>query len=181
MNALVPPADLPTLAAYVAWWSGETPDREAAILDGERITYARLAGRIDALAAAMLAAGVARGDRVATLATPSPDFLVAYLAASSIGAIWIGLNPKYRLGELLHVCTDATPRLLLTRTEVDGRRYDEEIAAVRAACPGLLEVVALDGGPVPVGAVPLDGFLRRGAAVAAEALAHARAAVAPAD
>ena len=181
MRAPAPPADLPTLAAHVAWWGERHPAREAAVLDGRRISYGALAAKVDDLSRALLAAGVGHGDRVATLATPSPDFLVAYLAASSIGAIWVGFNPKYRRAELLHVCTDAAPRLLLTRTEIDGRRYDDDLAALRAACPDLAEIVVVGGDSVPDGATPLADFLNRGEAAGDEQLSAARARVSGGD
>ncbi len=48
----------------------DAPDSEALVLGAARWSYAELDRRIDALARALLAAGVAHGDRVATLSTP---------------------------------------------------------------------------------------------------------------
>ncbi|MEZ5983586.1 MAG: AMP-binding protein [Parvularculaceae bacterium] len=73
--------------------------KHACVLDDERISYSRLQARIDRLASADRH-GVARGDRVATLATPSPFSPICFLATVSIGAIWVGLNPRYRVEEL---------------------------------------------------------------------------------
>jgi fatty-acyl-CoA synthase len=94
---------------YIGRWVQAAPDREAAVLGDIRITYAELERRVDRLARALLAAGVKRGDRVATLCTPHPDFYVTFLASSSIGAMWLGLNPRYTLDELRYVVNDATP------------------------------------------------------------------------
>lgn len=125
---------LPTLDAHVRWWAAHDGAREAAVLGAARWNYATLDREVAALARAMLAAGVTKGERVATLAPPGLDFLTAYLAATRIGAIWVGLNPRYRFDELAHVLRDAGPRLLLTRTHL-------ELADVRALCP---QTVVLD-------------------------------------
>ncbi len=84
---------------YVAYYAQRQPDVEAMVLDDRRVTYAELCQQVDEMARALLAAGVARGDRVATLATPHPDFWTIFLATASIGAIWVGLNPRYQLDE----------------------------------------------------------------------------------
>lgn len=108
-----PTAPLTRISDYVAWYAARDPDAIALVHDERRITYAELARQVDRLAGALLSAGVRKGDRVATLSTPHPDFVVSLLAASSIGAVWLGLNPRYRLPELQHILTDSAPKVLL--------------------------------------------------------------------
>lgn len=134
MNDTSPPEALPTLDAHVRWWAAHHGAREAAVLDDVRWSYASLDSEVAIFARAMLAKGVTKGERVATLAPPGLDFLVAYLAATRIGAIWVGLNPRYRYDELAHVLRDAEPRLLLARAHPD-------LAAIRTLCP---QTVTLD-------------------------------------
>ena len=87
------------------------------------------------MARALIAAGVAKGDRVATLATPHPDFWMIFLATASIGAIWVGLNPRYQLEEYRYVVGDCEPVLLLTRTRIGDRDFAPDIAACgRSRC-----------------------------------------------
>jgi acyl-CoA synthetase (AMP-forming)/AMP-acid ligase II len=169
---MLPPA-LPRIADYAPWHAARTPDAEALVLGDTRISWANLAARVDALAGALLAAEVGVGDRVATLQTPCPDYFIAFLAASSIGAIWAGLNPKYRVGELLHVVTDCTPRVLLTRLSIGERRYDSEVAALRAT--GIAVTVGYDGSGD--GIIAHDDFIAAGAGITADALAARRASV----
>lgn len=166
---------LPRVSDYVAWRAEREPQAEAAVLGDQRWTYAELDARIRRLARALVAAGVAKGDRVATLQTPHPDYLVAFLATASIGAIWVGLNPKYRIDELRHVVTDCEPRVLLTRTRVEDREYAADIAALQAACPALERVVAFEGEPTVAGAEPMAEFLTAGEAVSDARLAAAAA------
>jgi len=158
----------------VAHFARHTPHAEAAVFSNMRWSYADLDRRVDALAKALLAAGVVKGDRVATMQTPRPEFLAAFLAAASIGAIWVGLNPKYRLAELNHVITDAEPKILLSRTRIGERRYDADICALQDACPALERIVVFNDDPLIMGATALHDFVLAGAAISPSDLAVAR-------
>lgn len=145
-------------------WARETPDAEALVHGTRRLTYAELEAEIDRLALAMLAAGVMPGDRVACLAPPEPLFVTSLVAANAIGAIWIGLNPRYKLDELRFVLGDSEPRLLIARGTIDGRDYGEELATLAAECPGTR--VVDDCG--------LPGFLAEGKVLGADDIAARR-------
>lgn len=164
---------LPRLSDYVRHHAEQTPAAVALAFEGEHITYAALSERVDSLARALLAAGVAKGDRVATLQTPRPEFAIAFLAAISIGAIWVGLNPRYRVDELVHAVEDSAPAVILTRTNVAGRSYAEELA--RLAALGR-KIVAFEGEPSLPGLIPMADFIAGGAAISDIALADARGA-----
>ncbi|NCU10910.1 MAG: acyl--CoA ligase, partial [Sphingomonadaceae bacterium] len=95
---------------------------EYAVVDGvRRLTYRELSEQVDRLAEILVANGVSHGDRVATLAVPGVDFWTSFLAATSIGAIWLGLNPKYRGPEIAHVLQDAAPTIVLVQSQIEGR------------------------------------------------------------
>ncbi len=91
---------------------GARPDAVAVVFGEQLWTYAELSQRVDACARAMMASGVAVGDRVATLCTPRPEYLVVYLASVRIGAIWMGLNPVQQLDEYRYLLSDSKPKLL---------------------------------------------------------------------
>ena len=65
-----------------------------------RWTYAELDSAVDAAASRLAAAGLRPGDRIAVLSTPRPEYLLLWLAASRIGAVYAGLNPRYTAREL---------------------------------------------------------------------------------
>lgn len=98
--------------ADVLEWSRQQPQKQALIFGSRTWTYAELGTEIDRFARALLAHGITPGDRVAMMSTPRPEFLISYLAATSIGAIWQGLNPKYTERELLHIVGDSAPEIL---------------------------------------------------------------------
>jgi acyl-CoA synthetase (AMP-forming)/AMP-acid ligase II len=151
-----------------------TPDAEALVLGDRCWRYGELAAEIDRLARAMLAIGVVRGDRIATLSTPHPDFLIAFMATVSIGAIWVGLNPRYRIGELAYVMSDAEPVMLLARSRIEDRDYADDLAALVRGCPSLEAVATLNGDPLFAGAESYATLLDRADAVDEAALSAAR-------
>ena len=160
---------------FVAWYAARTPDAEAAVQGDTRLTYAELHRQVESVARALLAAGIRKGDRVATLSPPNADFWITFLASVSIGAIWLGLNPRYRTDELKYLVGDAEPSLLFARTEFGGRRYDDEIAAMRAAAPSITRVVSLGDAAATAEGERLTDFIAAGASVPDESLDAARA------
>jgi len=83
------------------------------------VTYLELSARVDALAAAMAAAGVQRGDRVAYLAANSTAGFEAFFAAGRLGAIFAPLNTRLATPELAFLLGDCEPLMLI---------YDDEQA-----------------------------------------------------
>ncbi len=173
MSELPPP--LPRISDYAGWHARLRPDAVALKLDDRAWTYAELAAAVDRLACALLAAGIGKGDRVATLQPPHPAYLADFLATASIGAIWVGLNPRYRLEELLHVLTDAEPAILLARRHIGDRCYDTELTALAAACPSLQRIILHDSIDGPQGTELMAAFLQSGAGVGQDVLDAARA------
>jgi acyl-CoA synthetase (AMP-forming)/AMP-acid ligase II len=154
----------------------DRPDAEAAVEGETRLTHAEVAERVDALARGLIAAGMAPGDRVATLAPPGLDFWLTYLAATSIGATWMGLNPRYQKPEYAYLIEDAAPRLLFVHSPYDGRDY---LADMLDIAPAGIAMVGLDA--VRGRAIARDTLIESGRAVDDAALAARRAAVEPED
>jgi acyl-CoA synthetase (AMP-forming)/AMP-acid ligase II len=171
------PPLLERISDYVRYYAAHRPDAEAWVVCDRRCTYAELDRQVDALARALLAAGIGRGDRVATLATPHPDYWTIFLATASIGAIWVGLNPRYRLEEYRYVAGDSEPSILLARTRIGERDYAADLATLQAEVPSIRRLVVLGGDPVPSGALSLADFVKAGEPVPAAALAERRAVV----
>ena len=117
-----------TLADYLDHYAAETPGADAVWHEGTLLSYAGLAGRVERMAGSLAAAGLTSGDRVAVLSTPRPEFLITLLAAFKLGAVWVGLNPRYTYRELAHVISESRPRLILSLTNVDGRELEPDIA-----------------------------------------------------
>ena len=122
-----------TLSDYVDYWAVRSPDAEAAVFDGSRVCYDELSERMLAVSKSLVAVGVSKGDRVAGLQAPGIDFLVLYLAVMNVGAIWLGVNPRYQRQEISYHLQDAEPKLMVARESIGGRSYTQEISD--AQCP----------------------------------------------
>lgn len=113
------------ISDYIAYSAKHTPEAEAVVFEGQRLSYAELNQQVNLYARALMAMGVTKGDCVATLATPSSDYWVMFLATVSIGGIWLGLNPKYKLPEFRYIVEDAKPKALFTIARFEKNNYEE--------------------------------------------------------
>ena len=135
------------LPSRVRQAAGRHPDRQAAVLGERRLTYRELAAAVRTCAASLDRSGVRRGDRVAHLGAPDVDFLITFLAAGEIGAVWLGLNPRYTDREVAYVLSDASPRLV-----IDAVASDEDRRGLRGALRGgspveVVQVAELSASP----------------------------------
>lgn len=103
---------LSRIADYLAWHAESSPDVVAMAGVGDILTYADAASRVSDLASSMVATGVRRGDRIAAYSAPAPDCACLLLAAATIGAIYVGLNPKHGAHELEVILRDAEPSII---------------------------------------------------------------------
>ena len=78
------------------------------------VTGAAVEADSDALAAALAARGVGRGDRVALFLQNVPQFVIAMLAAWKLGAIAVPVNPMLKERELRYVLADSGARALVS-------------------------------------------------------------------
>lgn len=146
----------------VAAYAEAVPDREAIIFGDLRLSYAEFDYEIDRYARALIAAGVETGDRVAMIVTPRPEFMLMLLGTMRAGAVWVGVNPKYRREEMRHVLGDCQPKLLVSiLQDTAGRRYDDDLrdlAGDVVAGAGLVTIGGVLGGK----SRSLDAFLADG-------------------
>jgi fatty-acyl-CoA synthase len=77
-------------------------DREVLVdvPSGRRWTYAAFGADVDELARALLAADIAKGDRVGIWAPNCYEWCLTQFATAKIGAILVCINPAYRTFEL---------------------------------------------------------------------------------
>jgi len=85
--------------------------REAVVDGRQRLTYAELDARVEALARWLLAKGIDPGERVAILMTDGAPFLTVLLACGRIGAIAVLLNWRLAPGEIAWIANNAEPAM----------------------------------------------------------------------
>jgi fatty-acyl-CoA synthase len=118
-------------------------DRDAMVdrAAGLRYTYRELAAEVDACALGLLAAGIAKGDRVGIWSPNRAEWVVLQYATAQIGAILVNINPAYRTHELGYVLNQAGIRMLVAAPAHRTSDYRAMVAEVRGDCPGLREVL----------------------------------------
>ncbi len=124
------------------------PDRDALVVpfQGFRASYRQLWDLTTRLARALIARGIARGDRVGIWAPNRFEWIVVQYATARIGAILVNVNPAYRAHELEYTLNQSGLRLLLHSRRFRATDYATIVEGVRARCPALAETVVLDDG-----------------------------------
>jgi amino acid adenylation domain-containing protein len=84
------------------------PEHEAVRGEGRVLTYAELLRRSDAVAAALVDAGVERGDRVALYAPKGPDTITALYGVLRAGAAYVPIDPKSPVLRAASIAADCT-------------------------------------------------------------------------
>ena len=105
-----------------AFWhvAHQHPDREALVCGSQRATYGQLAERMKALAHGLQELGVGKGDKVATLLHPCPEFVYLFFALAELGAVIVPINPQFRHLQLRRILLDAEPVAVVTSAQVGG-------------------------------------------------------------
>ncbi len=83
------------------------------LADGATVRAAAFHDMVVRAAAALRAAGVVQGDRVAVQVAKSPQALAVYGATVAVGAVFLPLNTAYTPAEIDYFLGNATPRLFL--------------------------------------------------------------------
>ncbi len=118
---------------------------KTAIVMGERqLSYTGLDEASNKVANALVGVGIGKGDRVALLLANSPEFAVVYFGVVKIGAVAVLLDPKYKLTELVSLCDDSKPKVLVTESPCV-----EQLAPVLDRFKSVERVIDL--GPKPKG------------------------------
>jgi len=136
----------PSLGRDVSWlvghWAATTPRRPFLTwvpFDGPTSTWTRasFARDVKSLEAAFRAQGLRAGDPIALVLPNHPDFLLAWTAAASMGAVAVCLNPRSSVDELAYVAGHAG-----IRAAVSSYDRAEDVAK---AMPDVAFVAVSDG------------------------------------
>jgi long-chain acyl-CoA synthetase len=105
-----------TLLDVVSDTARQRPDHPALLFKGTRLSYGEVEQLSDAFAAALVAQGVKKGDRVALLMPNCPQIIIGQLGAWKAGAIVVPINPLYTERELEHALVDCGVETALVLT-----------------------------------------------------------------
>jgi acyl-CoA synthetase (AMP-forming)/AMP-acid ligase II len=118
------PVDFLHRAAYLY------PDKAAVVDGGRRYSYRELAERSWRLANALRAAGLRKGDRVATLLFNSSAMLEAHFGVPAAGGILVAVNHRLASAEIGYILAHSGARYLLLDTGLEELAAPLELAGV---------------------------------------------------
>ena len=171
-------ASIAQLAQSAAERFGAAP----AVVEGDNVlTYAELGQRIEQAAAAMQAAGVQPGDRVAVWASNRLEWIIAAVGLQSAGAALVPVNTRFKPAETAYILARSRARLLVAEAGFAGIDPAGLFDQADADLSELEQIVVLpsgEPGEVPSG-VSWTDFLAAGDAVPPAAVESRRQAVGP--
>ncbi|WP_306322216.1 MULTISPECIES: FadD3 family acyl-CoA ligase [unclassified Streptomyces] len=154
--------DGPLTIAGLADWAADAWGGEEALVHGggdEALAYGRgpetpaygrgswtfeaLRDAVDEAARALMAHGLAPGDRVGVWAVNSGRWVVAALGALAAGGVLVPVNTRYRGGEAADILRRARCRFLFTEHDFLGTDYRRMLDDSGRPLPDLERVVAL--------------------------------------
>ncbi|WP_332762412.1 AMP-binding protein [Pseudarthrobacter sp.] len=111
--------------------------------DARRWSYTKMNDDVDRLARALLASGVAKGDRVGIWSPNCAEWTLLQYATAKAGAILVNVNPAYRSHELEFVVKQNGMRMLVAAPSDRNSDYVGMARQALAGCPDLRELVFL--------------------------------------
>lgn len=108
---------------------------------GKKWSYAELNERTNRLCNALISKGIAKGERVAILATDVPEYLEV-ASTSKAGFVYVPLNWRLQPEELVYIINDSGAVALLVE-----ERFLEAVRAIKGDIPGVKHFVCIDGAP----------------------------------
>jgi long-chain acyl-CoA synthetase len=106
--------------------SNSFPDKSATNFYGTEITFYQLRQQVLRIANALGTLGIKKGDRVGLHLPTSPQYIIAFYASLSLGAIGVNLNPMYTAAELKALISNTGITTLLT--------FDMVLPNIRPLC-----------------------------------------------
>ncbi|MEM1321123.1 MAG: AMP-binding protein [Bacteroidota bacterium] len=168
------------------------PHQEALIVPHQNIrwTYEELKKEVDTCAKALIAYGIAKGDRVGIWSPNCSEWAVLQFATAKVGAILVNINPSYRLHELKYALNQSACKMMVLAHQFKSSHYSKMILELAPeledssfghlqskALPELKMAVVLSDTPEK-GLLAWKRFMENSSSVADEALDHRQAALA---
>lgn len=141
---------------YVDKWATEKPTAEAVVFGDLRMTWAQLAEAVDQTARAFLELGVGKGDCIALISMARPEFIITFMAASKIGAIWTGLSPRFSISETGRILRDCRPTILITQDRYENANLVERALTFSFELSCIREILVI--GDTPDDLLSFDTF-----------------------
>ncbi len=129
-------------------------DETFIVYQDERLSFEETWQQAARLATLLAQHGVGKGDRVAISMRNYPEWILGFMAATSLGAIAVAMNALWQSDELAYGLTDSAPKAFL----IDEERL-ERLKAVRDRDPEMAVFTVRTRAEHPAWATPLEEAL----------------------
>lgn len=133
------------LSDYVVQAACERPEHIAFLYGEQRITYREFAQQVEKLACYLLKLGVQKGDRLAYLMIPRPEFFYLYMAAARIGAIITGVGTRQSDKEIEYVLNNSEARAMFVLHSMYEYDYQDRLEKILPNCPSVKNIYIIGG------------------------------------
>ncbi len=148
-------AERPDDTAYITW-SRPKDEAEDATGSIDRTSWAGYDRLSDRVAAALLAAGLDRDDRVAVILPDGAAVHAAFAGADKAGVVVMGIGHRAGPAEIAHLVEKSGARAIITGSELRGRPAGDALAEFRRELAGLEHHITIDE-PGQDATISLDG------------------------
>lgn len=139
--------DVPNIGNALTNTARRYGDRIGLIHGDASWTWSELETGANALAAALVALGVGRGDRVAIEAHNCREFYEAMYAITRTGGVYVPVNPRSSVAEAIQMVAHADAKVFIA-----GDDHLEEALKAQHERGGNLDVIVIGEGALPQGA-----------------------------
>jgi cyclohexanecarboxylate-CoA ligase/acyl-CoA synthetase len=150
-----------TVPRWLARFARETPDKPAIVAPDATLSYGEAWRRAERLARALTALGLRKGDVIAVQLPNVPEFMLAYFAATMMGAIVAPMHMPYRAREMAPLLRHARARLAICGPPVGEYVPVEMFLALRNEVHSLAHIITI-GGPARPGTLSLQQLIETG-------------------
>jgi acetoacetyl-CoA synthetase len=114
----------------------------------KKINWSSLHSQTGKIANYLKSCGVKKGDRVCSMLPNSPEAIVAFLAANSIGAIWTSCSPDFGIKSILDRFSQIQPVVFITTNayQYNGKVFNktDEINAIKSSISSITNVLLVN-------------------------------------
>jgi cyclohexanecarboxylate-CoA ligase len=149
-----------TVRSWLSQAAAQTPEKPAVVTFTQTLSYGEVQRRTERLARALRARGLGKGDVIAIQLPNIPEFMIAYFAASMLGAVLAPLHLPYRAREMEPLLRHAGARVVVCGPAVGDYVPAATFLSLRDAVGSLTDIVSI--GPAHPGTLSFEQLIEAG-------------------
>jgi fatty-acyl-CoA synthase len=136
------PAQVMNLGGLLSHSARRLPHHVGLIQGELRLTWAEMDKRVNAMAAALRALGVRKGERILVQSRNNQQMFESCWVAFRLGCVWVPTNFRLTPPEVAYLADSSQASVMIAEAH-----FTQHIEAVRSAAPGLRQVIQIGDPP----------------------------------